>query len=152
MYFKINKMKVVIQRVSKGEVWVESERVASIGKGLLLLVGFSKNDTEDKLTKAAKKVSELRIFEDDNGKMNLTVKDLGYEILIVPNFTLEGSIEKGRRPSFDDCMEPEKAKIFFERFCDLVSAEGVKVERGVFRARMEVKLANFGPVTFVLEL
>ncbi len=145
-------MKVVIQRVLQAEVWVEGERVASIGKGLLLLVGFSQGDTEDKLPKAVKKVSELRIFEDDNGKMNLSVKDLGYEILVVPNFTLEGSIEKGRRPSFDDCMEPEKAKVFFERFCDLVSAEGVKLDRGVFRARMEVKLTNYGPVTFVLEL
>lgn len=145
-------MKAVIQRVTTAEVVVEGAKVASIKNGLLVLVGFSKNDVETKLEKAAKKVVELRIFEDENGKMNLSVKDMGYEILVVPNFTLEGEIEKGRRPSFDNCMEPEKAKKFYEMFCELIEKHGIPVKRGVFQARMEVKLTNYGPVTFVLSV
>uniref|UniRef100_A0A7V3ZX82 D-aminoacyl-tRNA deacylase n=1 Tax=candidate division WOR-3 bacterium TaxID=2052148 RepID=A0A7V3ZX82_UNCW3 len=145
-------MKVVVQRVKEAEVWVEGVCVSKIGWGLLLLVGFRKGDTEEKIFKAAKKVTELRIFEDEQGKMNLSVKDLNLEILAVPNFTLEGSIEKGRRPSFDECMEPDKAREFFERFCLAIKNEGVRVSKGVFQAKMEVKLVNYGPVTFVLSL
>ncbi|MEO0266302.1 MAG: D-aminoacyl-tRNA deacylase [candidate division WOR-3 bacterium] len=145
-------MKAVIQRVTMAEVVVDGESVASIKNGLLVLVGFSKKDVEAKLEKAAKKIVELRIFEDENGKMNLSVKDMGYEILVVPNFTLEGEIEKGRRPSFDNCMEPEKAKKFYDMFCELIEKQRIPVKRGVFQARMEVKLTNCGPVTFVLSV
>ncbi|MDI6850402.1 MAG: D-aminoacyl-tRNA deacylase [bacterium] len=145
-------MKIVIQRVREAEVCVEGVCVSKIGWGLLLLVGFGRGDTEDKVLKSARKVSELRIFEDEKGKMNLSVKDLNLEILAVPNFTLEGSVEKGRRPSFDECMEPEKAREFFERFCRAIENEGVRVSKGVFQAKMEVKLVNYGPVTFVLSL
>ncbi|MGB9823991.1 MAG: D-aminoacyl-tRNA deacylase [Candidatus Hydrothermia bacterium] len=145
-------MKAVIQRVSWGEVWVGGERVARIEQGLLVLVGFSNTDREEILPRAAKKIVELRIFEDEAGKMNLSILDKGFEILVVPNFTLTGSIEKGRRPSFDTCMEPQRAKLFFEKLCDHISAYGVKVEKGVFQAKMEVKLLNYGPVTFILEL
>lgn len=145
-------MRVVIQRVKTAEVWVEGNYVSAIESGLLLLVGFGKGDSEEKISKAAKKIVELRIFEDENGKMNLSVKDLGLGILVVPNFTLEGDIEKGRRPSFDNCMEPEKARLFFEKFCEKLEEEGVKVSKGIFQAKMEVKLINYGPVTFVLDL
>lgn len=145
-------MRVVIQRVNWAEVWVEGERKARIDHGLLLLTGFSSEDTEEILKKAARKIVELRIFEDESGKMNLSVKDKNLEILAVPNFTLEGSIEKGRRPSFDRCMEPERARLFFERFCEHIESFGIRVQRGVFQAKMEVKLLNYGPVTFVLAL
>lgn len=145
-------MKAVIQRVMMAEVVVDGNTVSSIGNGLLVLIGFSKEDNETKLEKAAKKIAELRIFEDENGKMNLSVRDMGYEILVVPNFTLEGDIEKGRRPSFDNCMEPDRAKRFYDLFCSFIEMQGIPVKRGVFQAKMEVKLINHGPVTFVLSL
>ncbi|MEO0239248.1 MAG: D-aminoacyl-tRNA deacylase [candidate division WOR-3 bacterium] len=145
-------MRVVIQRVKTAEVWVEGNYVSGIESGLLLLVGFGKGDSEEKISKAVKKILELRIFEDENGKMNLSVKDLGLGILVVPNFTLEGDIEKGRRPSFDNCMEPEKARLFFEKFCEKLEEERIRVSKGIFQAKMEVKLINYGPVTFVLDL
>ncbi len=147
----IHTVKIVIQRVSCAEVWVSSKKVSEIKNGLVVLVGFYKDDNIEKLLKASKKVSELRIFEDESKKMNLSVKDKQYEMLVVPNFTLASNINKGKRPSFDSCMEPEKAKAFFEKLCELLSSEGIVIRKGIFGSEMEVKLTNVGPVTFVLE-
>jgi len=145
-------MRLVIQRVKSAEVWVENQKVAGIGEGLLVFVGFSIQDNESKIPKSAKKVAELRVFEDEEGKMNLSVLDKNLAILVVPNFTLAGSIEKGRRPSFDNCLNPAEAKVLFEKFCEEMKKYLVHVEKGVFQAKMEVKLINYGPVTFVFEL
>lgn len=145
-------MKAVVQRVLWAKVRANGTQISSIAEGLLVLVGFSREDSEEKLRKVSKKIVELRIFEDSEGKMNLSVQDKGFEVLVVPNFTLEGDVEKGRRPSFDNCMSPDNARIFYEKLCALMESSGVKVQRGVFQARMEIELLNYGPVTFVLEL
>lgn len=143
-------MKVVLQRVKEAHVEIDGKITGKIGKGVLLLVGFEKGE-EPPLQKFAEKIVNLRIFEDENGKMNLSLKELGYEILVVPNFTLAGDVRKGRRPSFDRAMEPESARQYFEKFVQILKGYGVKVERGEFGAHMMVYLINDGPVTFIVE-
>ncbi|HJU83991.1 MAG TPA: D-aminoacyl-tRNA deacylase [Holophagaceae bacterium] len=143
-------MRAVIQRVSRASVRAGDER-AAIGPGLLVLVGLHEADGEAACAWAAAKIAGLRIFSDGEGKMNLGLKEVGGAILAVSQFTLAGSVERGRRPSFDTAMAPEPARALFGRFVELLRAEGVPVETGFFQEHMEVELVNDGPVTFVLE-
>jgi D-tyrosyl-tRNA(Tyr) deacylase len=144
-------MKCVIQRVRRASVSVNDEVVASIEAGLLVLAGVQKGDSEDAMRDAARKIRELRIFSDDAGKMNRDVHDAGGAILAVSQFTLAGSIDRGRRPSFDDAEEPERARALFEVFVAELAATGIRVATGRFREMMIVALENDGPVTFVYE-
>jgi D-tyrosyl-tRNA(Tyr) deacylase len=143
-------MKIVLQRVR--EAWVEAEgrETGRIGRGLCLLVGVEKGDTPAAAAYLARKAVELRIFPDAEGKMNLGLAEAGGEVLAVSQFTLAGSVHKGRRPSFDNAAEPEAARALFDEFVQLVREAGFKVETGVFQAAMEVHIVNDGPVTFVL--
>lgn len=144
-------MRVVVQRVKKSRVKVNDEVVSEIGPGLLVLAGIEKDDTLDVLEWVANKIVNLRIFEDDLGKMNLSVKDIDGEILLVSQFTLAAYIKKGNRPSFSDAMEEYLAKEYFEKFVDMVKVSYPHVKTGVFKAYMEVELVNDGPVTIILE-
>lgn len=144
-------MKIVVQRVKESHVKVEDRIVGKIGMGLLLLVGIEKGDNKNILDFMADKIVNLRIFPDENRKMNLSILDVKGEILSVSQFTLAGSLEKGRRPSFDNAEEPKRAEALFNTFVDILKSKGVKVETGKFGAMMEVFLINDGPVTFILE-
>ncbi len=143
-------MKVVIQRVSRATVRV-GDREASIGRGLLVLAGLEVQDTEEVTAWVAAKIASLRVFEDGEGRMNVGLREAGGAILAVSQFTLAGSIDRGRRPSFDKAMAPEPARVLFERFLDQLRAQEVPVATGFFQEHMEVDLVNDGPVTFVLE-
>lgn len=146
-------MKIVLQRVKKAMVKVDNEIVADTQKGLLLLVGVTHTDTQKEIDFLVNKCLNLRIFEDDNGKMNLSVLDIKGEITIVSQFTLYGNTAKGRRPGFDMAAKPEKAKQLFDIFLkQFKEVSGLKVESGIFGADMEVSLVNDGPATFILEL
>lgn len=144
-------MKCVIQRVRSAAVRVNEETVGAIGVGLLVLAAVEKGDGEAEMRAAAKKIREIRIFSDSDGKMNLDVVQAGGSVLAVSQFTLAGSLERGRRPSFDGAAEPTLANELFERFCAFLREEGLHVETGRFRAMMLVTLENDGPVTFVYE-
>jgi len=144
-------MKCVIQRVRRASVTVAGELVSEIGPGLLILAAVEKGDAEDAMRDAARKIRELRIFSDDAGKMNRDVAQIGGAILAVSQFTLAGSIPKGRRPSFDNAEEPERARAMFELFTNELAATGIVVRTGRFREMMIVSLENDGPVTFVYE-
>ncbi|MEX0843101.1 MAG: D-aminoacyl-tRNA deacylase [Gemmatimonadota bacterium] len=145
-------MRVVLQRVSSASVAIEGEVTGSIGTGLLLLVGFTEGDTEDDLRWMAEKVVGLRVFNDSDGRMNLSLEDVGGRLLVVSQFTLYGDTRKGRRPSFVHAADPDRAIPLYERFLALL-AERVsgEVATGRFGAMMEVELVNDGPVTLVLE-
>jgi D-tyrosyl-tRNA(Tyr) deacylase len=143
-------MKAVIQRVKRASVR-SGELEAAIGPGMLVLVGLETDDSEETCAWAAGKIASLRIFEDADGKMNLGLQDMGGEILAISQFTLAGSLERGRRPSFDRAMAPEKARLLFRRFLDLLKAQFPRVKSGFFQEHMEVDLVNDGPVTFILE-
>lgn len=145
-------MKCVIQRVRSASVTVDEQLVSTIGSGMLILAAVEKGDSEQKMADAARKIRELRIFSDDAGKMNRDLADSGGEILAVSQFTLAGSIARGRRPSFDNAEEPERARDLFERFVTELGASGIPVKTGRFREMMIVTLENDGPVTFVLEM
>jgi D-tyrosyl-tRNA(Tyr) deacylase len=144
-------MKIVLQRVKKAAVEVEQKVVGEIGQGACLLVGIEKGDTQHEAQYLANKIVELRIFPDEEERMNLSLLDIQGEMLVVSQFTLAGSLKKGRRPSFDSAEEPERAEKLFRYFVDLIKQRGVKVETGVFGAPMEVSLLNDGPVTFIIE-
>lgn len=144
-------MKVVLQRVSEARVTVNGEITGEIGRGLLLLVGIGREDEDADLVWMADKLAGLRIFEDREGKMNLSVTDIGGSILSVSQFTLYGDCRKGRRPSFTDAARPEIANEMYERFNSLLRERGIRVETGRFGAMMEVALVNDGPVTFILD-
>lgn len=144
-------MKCVIQRVRSSSVSVDGEIIARIDRGLLLLAAVEKGDDEAAMSAAAKKIRELRIFGDEAGKMNLDIREIKGEILAVSQFTLAGSIARGRRPSFDGAEGPERAQRLFGSFVDELGADGVPVRTGRFRAMMIVSLENDGPVTFVYE-
>jgi D-tyrosyl-tRNA(Tyr) deacylase len=144
-------MRMVIQRVSRAEVRVDGEIVGRIDIGLVALVGLQRGDGEQVLERAARRLATLRIFSDDDGRMNRGLDEVGGAVLAVSQFTLAGSIRKGRRPSFDNAMVGDQAAPLFERFLDLLRAEGVRVETGVFGALMDVELVNDGPVTLIWE-
>ncbi len=144
-------MKAVVQRVLRGSVEVEGRVVASIERGLVVLVGIQVADGAAEVGWVAEKVAHLRIFEDAAGKMNLSVNDVGGEVLLVPNFTVAGEARKGRRPSFDGAMRPETAEPMFAELAKAVAGQGVRVQTGVFRTHMLVGLVNDGPVTILLE-
>jgi D-tyrosyl-tRNA(Tyr) deacylase len=142
-------MKCVIQRVRRASVTVGEEVVSSIERGMLILAAVEKGDPETKMAEAARKIRELRIFSDDAGKMNRDVREAGGAILAVSQFTLAGSIDRGRRPGFDRAEEPERARVLFELFVRELAATGIRVETGRFRETMIVSLENDGPATFV---
>lgn len=144
-------MRAVIQRVSSASVTVDGRVEGRIGAGLLVLLGVGRGDTERDAEALARKIVELRVFQDKAGKMNLSVKDTGGSLLVVSQFTLYGDTRRGRRPSFDQAAPPEEARRLYERFVEAVRTEGVAVETGVFQAMMSVSLVNEGPVTFLVE-
>ena len=145
-------MKILIQRVKEASVTINNERFSSIEKGILALVGIEKGDTLENIQKGAKKVVNLRVFPDENDKMNLSLADIQGEMLIVSQFTLCGDCKKGTRPSFDKSAAPEIANELYERFVIEVGNYGIKTGTGKFAAMMDVKLTNDGPVTFMIEI
>lgn len=144
-------MRALIQRVSRASVHVDGDEAASIGHGYLVLLGVKDGDGEAEAAWLARKIAGLRLFEDDAGKMNLGLADVGGAVLAVSQFTLYGDARKGRRPSFTRAAPPEQAQELYDTFCELLAAEGVPVSKGVFQAHMEVALVNDGPVTLWLE-
>jgi D-tyrosyl-tRNA(Tyr) deacylase len=144
-------MRIVLQRVSRARVTIEGRVSGEIGRGLLLLVGFRDGDSEDALRWMGEKVVGLRIFADDEGKMNRSVDEVGGGLLVVSQFTLYGDTRKGRRPSFIEAARPEVAIPLYERFVEVLRETGLPVGTGEFGAMMEVELVNDGPVTLVLE-
>ena len=144
-------MKIVIQRVSRAAVTVDGETVSSMAGGFLLLVAVEREDTREDLLWCAGKVAGLRIFEDDAGKMNRDLAQVGGEILAVSQFTLVGSLRRGRRPSFEGAARPEQAEPMFNEFVEELRARGVQVQTGIFGAHMRVDLCNDGPVTLLLD-
>jgi len=144
-------MRVLVQRVSRASVSVEGKVVGSIGNGLLLLIGVARDDTELILNWVVEKCVNLRIFEDDAGKMNCSLIDVSGEILAISQFTLMADTRRGRRPGFSEAAPPEVGKIFYESFIDLLKGYGINVSCGIFGAEMDVDLVNRGPVTIMVE-
>jgi D-aminoacyl-tRNA deacylase len=144
-------MRAVIQRVSLAEVKVAGEPVGRIGHGLCVFLGIGKNDGESNADHLAEKIKNLRIFEDENGKMNRSAEEAREEILVVSQFTLYGDCRKGNRPSFSDAAPPDAAERLYEYFVQRLRGAGLRVETGQFKARMDVTLTNDGPVTFIVE-
>lgn len=144
-------MRVLIQRVREAKVTVDDQITGVINQGLLLFVGFTEGDSETELEQMAEKVVHLRIFEDEEGKMNRSLLEVGGEILSVSQFTLYGDCRKGRRPNFMKAMNPQQAKELWQRFNQLLKGKGVTVETGRFGAMMDVSLVNDGPVTIWLD-
>jgi len=144
-------MRIVLQRVSSARVTVQSRTVAQIGAGLVLLVGIGPNDGEEQARYLAEKIANLRIFEDKQGKMNLSLLETGGEALVVSQFTLYADTRKGRRPSFTDAALPEVASPLVERFAALLHEQGIPTQTGEFAAHMLVEIHNDGPVTIILE-
>ena len=144
-------MRAVVQRVDRASVTVDNKVVGQVDKGLMVLFGVAPDDTDKDLNYIVDKVAGLRIFEDDQDKMNLSVQDVGGSILAVSQFTLYGDCRKGKRPSFDGAAKPELANDYYEKFVTALRDKGIKVETGVFRAHMLVELANNGPVTMLLD-
>lgn len=147
----MNIMKALIQRVKKASVTINGEIYSSIGAGMLIFLGVEKTDTIQNAEKLAQKVLNLRIFEDENEKMNFSIKDVSGEILVVSQFTLCADCRKGTRPGFDNAAAPEIANKLYEEFVKLLKVSDLKIETGKFRAMMDVSLVNDGPVTFWLE-
>ncbi len=144
-------MRAIIQKVSEANVVVENEKVSDIGPGFMVLLGVKDTDDKEDLAYIKKKISKLRIFEDDDEKMNLSLKDVGGEILVVSQFTLYGDARKGNRPSFTESAKAEKAKEYYEILIDELREEGFNVKTGVFQTHMQVSLVNDGPVTIILD-
>lgn len=144
-------MRAVIQRVKSAGVFVDGRLSAKIGKGLLVFVGVARGDGEKDISYLTSKLPDLRIFEDASGKFNLSLKEIGGEMLIVSQFTLYGDCRKGRRPSFTEAEEPTAAKHLYEQFVSRLREQGIPVQTGEFQAIMEVHLVNDGPVTLLLD-
>lgn len=144
-------MRLVVQRVSRSAVRVDGVVVGEIGHGLMVLVAFTHTDTDEVLSWMVNKLIHLRVMEDSDGKMNLSVQDTGGGILLIPQFTLYGDIRRGFRPSFTSAALPDIASPLFDRFYQLVTNSGVLTEKGIFGADMQVELVNDGPVTILLE-
>ena len=143
-------MKAVIQRVSDATLKVDGNLISQIKKGFLVLLGVEKNDTENDLIKLGAKISKLRIFEDENGKLNLALKDVGGEILCVSQFTQLADCKHGNRPSFVEAELPERANELYEKMCDYLISDGQIVKKGIFGADMKINFTNDGPVTIIL--
>lgn len=144
-------MKVLIQRVREAKVRIEERTIGSIGKGLLVFLGVRRGDTEEDADYLVSKVLNLRIFEDPDGKLNLSLAETGAELLVVSQFTLYGDCRKGRRPSFTEVAGPQHASRLYSYFIERAVQEGIRVQSGKFQARMEVELINDGPVTLIIE-
>jgi D-tyrosyl-tRNA(Tyr) deacylase len=144
-------MRIVVQRSKEARVVVEGKTVGQIRQGLVLLVGITHEDTEKDAQYLAEKLAGLRIFEDEQGKMNLSVLETGGQILSVSQFTLYGDVRKGKRPNFMAAARPEQAEPLYERFNDLLREQGLDVQTGKFGAMMDVELVNWGPVTLVID-
>jgi len=144
-------MKVVLQRVKHASVTIDGNVTASIEQGYLLLYGVEKNDTKQQADRLANKIAVFRCFSDENDKMNLSIKDVNGEILIVSQFTLCAAVKKGTRPRFDNAMPPESANEMYEYFVSKMKEHNIAVQTGVFGADMKVELLNDGPVTFIIE-
>lgn len=144
-------MRVVVQRVSRASVTIDGKTVGTIGVGLVVLVGFTSGDDQARIEWMADKIVGLRVFQDDDDKMNCSIVDVGGAVLVVSQFTLYGNVSKGRRPSFVDAARPEEAIPLYETFVAALRERDVPVESGVFGAMMEVDLVNDGPVTLVIE-
>ncbi|HBG27434.1 MAG: D-tyrosyl-tRNA(Tyr) deacylase [Planctomycetes bacterium GWF2_41_51] len=144
-------MRAIVQRVKYAKVTVDNQIVGQIAAGLLVYLGVGKGDDESDAVFIADKISNLRIFADDDGKMNLNVKDMTKQLLIISNFTLYGDCRKGRRPGFDLAAEPQIAEKLYEKVCEHIKAEGLTVQKGIFAADMDVTASNDGPINFLLD-
>ncbi len=144
-------MRVVIQRVSKASVLADGKETGSINQGFLLLVGVEEEDTSEDVKYLTRKIANMRIFEDENEKMNLSLQEVGGEILSISQFTLHADTKKGNRPSFIQAANPEKAELLYEELNEKLAAEGIPVSSGVFGADMDVSLVNDGPVTILID-
>ncbi len=144
-------MRAVVQRVNRARVEVEGRMTGEIGPGMVVLLGVAKTDTEADAAQLAEKIAGLRLFNDDNGKMNRSVEEVGGAVLVVSQFTLHGDCRKGRRPSFDRAAPAAQAQALYEKFLHVLRHRGLKVETGVFQAMMEVELVNAGPVTLLVD-
>ena len=144
-------MSAVVQRVKNASVRIDGEICGQINQGLLVFLGVSKEDTESDITYISDKITGLRIFEDENEKMNNSIMDINGEILVISQFTLYGDCRKGRRPSFDGAMRPPEAEEMYEKFVEYIKKSGLKTETGRFGADMKVELLNDGPVTIILD-
>lgn len=144
-------MKAVLQRVSKGSVTVDGKVVGQIAGGLVILVGVEPSDGEAECSYLAGKIADMRIFGDENGKMNLSVKDVGGSCLVISQFTLMADWKKGRRPAFTSAAPPDQANKLYEHFCSCLEQQAVPVQKGIFAADMKVELTNDGPVTLILD-
>jgi len=148
---KLQGMRAVVQRVSRAQVTVDGEITGRIGRGMLVLLGVGSSDTEADAEYLADKIAGLRIFEDENGKMNLAIADAGGEVLAVSQFTLYGDVRRGKRPSFDGAAPPQRARELYEIFVERIRAFGLICETGRFQEMMQVELVNEGPVTILLD-
>jgi D-tyrosyl-tRNA(Tyr) deacylase len=144
-------MRVVIQRVKEAQVKVQGQQVGQITQGLLVFLAVARGDTKPSADYLVKKITELRIFEDTQGKMNISAQQAGAQFLVVSQFTLYGDCDKGRRPSFDMAAAPTEGEMLYNYFVECLKASGSKVETGQFRAMMDVSLINDGPVTFIID-
>ena len=144
-------MRAVVQRVTKASVKVDGEIIGKIDKGFVVLLGVGEDDDESDIKYIADKIINIRVFEDENEKMNLSLNDVGGEVLIISQFTLYGDCRKGRRPSFDKAGEPNRAKELYNKTCEYFLEQGIKTETGRFAADMKVELINDGPVTLLLD-
>ena len=144
-------MRAVVQRVKKSSVTVDGKVTGSIDKGLMVLIGVKKGDTEKDAEYIAHKVASLRVFDDENGVMNVNIKDAGGDILAVSQFTLLGDVRKGNRPSYFDAASPEEANALYRTVIELLQKKGLRVEEGIFQTEMLVDIANDGPVTILLD-
>ena len=144
-------MRVILQRVSEAKVTVEGKITGQIGRGLVLLAGIGKEDGPEDIEFIAQKCVNLRIFEDDRGKMNWSVLDIGGDVLAISQFTLYGDTRKGRRPGFSDAAEPDKAEAYYKQWVEILRHSGLNVQTGIFGAKMLVEIHNDGPVTFIVE-
>ncbi len=144
-------MKILVQRVKKAACLVDGKPTGEIGNGFVLFVSFKQGDDASLIPYMAKKVANLRIFEDEAGKMNISLIDKGYSVLSISQFTLEAKTAKGNRPSFTEALDPKEADVLYNQFNDALSEKGIHVEEGVFQKHMDIQLTNDGPVTIMIE-